>query len=138
HGRGGDTFVQKAPAATIGQLARVLREIFQSGSSIHVIGTRHGEKRHESLLTREEMVRADDLGRYYRISCDTRDLNYALFFDEGERSVTEREDYTSANTSQLTDDELRAMLLRLDYIEHELNDRSTSRAEARELVERLA
>jgi UDP-glucose 4-epimerase len=121
NGRAGDTFVQKAPAATIGQLARVLRDIFSSEVPVQVIGTRHGEKRHESLVNREEMVRAEDLHRYYRISCDTRDLNYALFFDEGERGVTEREDYTSANTHQLSDAELRAMLLELDYVQRELN-----------------
>jgi len=120
NGKPGDTFVQKAPAATIGQLARALREIFEAKSEIRIIGTRHGEKRHESLLNREEMVRAKDLGDYYRISSDTRDLNYALYFEEGERKVTAHEDYTSANTHQLTDQELRAMLLKLDFIQQEL------------------
>jgi len=126
NGRGGDTFVQKAPAATIGQLARVLKEIFNSSAEIRVIGTRHGEKKHESLVNREEMVRAEDLGRYYRISCDTRDLNYAMFFEQGESKVAECDDYTSANTVQLHDDELKAMLLDLDYVRHELNIGSQS------------
>ena len=119
-GKGGDTFVQKAPAATIGQLARVLQELFSSSSKIQVIGTRHGEKKHESLLTREEMVRAEDLGDYYRIPSDSRDLNYALYFEKGEKKVSTFEDYTSANTHRLTDAELRAMLLKLDYIQGEL------------------
>jgi len=120
NGRGGDSFVQKAPAATIGQLARVLKSIFNRTNEIRVIGTRHGEKQHESLLNREEMVRAEDLEGYYRISSDTRDLNYALYFEKGEKKVTDFEDYTSANTHRLSDEELEAMLLKLDYIQHEL------------------
>jgi UDP-glucose 4-epimerase len=120
HGAAGDTFVQKAPAATIGQLAAVLKGIFNSDTEVRVIGTRHGEKEHESLLNREEMVRAQDLDRYYRISSDTRDLNYALFFEKGETKVAAYEDYTSANTHRLTDDELRDMLLSLDYVQQEL------------------
>ncbi len=124
HGTGGDTFVQKAQAATISQLARVLQDIFNSDGEVRVIGTRHGEKKHESLLTREEMVRAEDMGGYYRISSDTRDLNYALFFEKGETKVAACEDYTSANTHRLTDEELRAMLLKLDYIQQELGSMS--------------
>jgi UDP-glucose 4-epimerase len=120
NGRGGDSFVQKAPAATIGQLARVLKRIFKRTNEIRVIGTRHGEKQHESLLNREEMVRAEDLEGYYRISSDTRDLNYALYFEKGEKKVTDFEDYTSANTHRLSDEELEAMLLKLDYLQHEL------------------
>jgi UDP-glucose 4-epimerase len=120
NGVGGDTFVQKAPAATIGQLARVLQGIFQVQNEARVIGTRHGEKKHESLLNREEMVRAEDLGGYYRISSDTRDLNYALYFEKGERKVSAHEDYTSANTHQLSDAELKALLLKLPYIQGEL------------------
>ena len=120
NGRGGDTFVQKAPAATIGQLARVLLEIFKSKSEVRVIGTRHGEKKHESLLNREEMVRAEDLGGYYRIGSDTRDLNYSLYFEKGQPKMTEFEDYTSANTHRLTDPELKTMLLKLEYIQQEL------------------
>jgi UDP-N-acetylglucosamine 4,6-dehydratase len=120
HGDAGDTFVQKAPAATIGQLARVLQQLFEGDNEIRVIGTRHGEKKHESLLNREEMVRAQDLGGYYRIRSDSRDLNYALYFEKGEKKVTLHEDYTSANTHQLSDAELKALLLKLDYIQQEL------------------
>jgi UDP-glucose 4-epimerase len=120
HGQGGDTFVQKAPAATIGQLARVLQGLFPVKNEVRVIGTRHGEKKHESLLNREEMVRAEDLGDYYCISSDTRDLNYALYFEQGEKKVTTHEDYTSANTHALSDAELRALLLKLPYIQGEL------------------
>jgi UDP-N-acetylglucosamine 4,6-dehydratase len=120
NGQSGDTFVQKAPAATIGQLARVLISIFNADTEICVIGTRHGEKRHESLLNREEMSHAHDLDGYYRIPSDTRDLNYALYFEKGEKQVAELDDYTSANTHQLTDEELKEMLLKLDYIQQEL------------------
>jgi len=124
-GKGGDTFVQKAPAATIGQLARVLKDLFNSDTEVRVIGTRHGEKRHESLLNREEMVRAEDLGSYYRVSSDTRDLNYSLFFEKGEKKVAAVEEYTSANTHRLTDDELKAMLLKLDYVRQELESKNS-------------
>ena len=120
NGQGGDSFVQKAPAATIGQLARVLKNMFKAETEVRIIGTRHGEKKHESLLNREEMVRAEDLGGYYRIASDTRDLNYALYFEKGEKKIAALEDYTSANTHQLSDDELKAMLLKLDFIQQEL------------------
>lgn len=120
NGVGGDTFVQKAPAATIGQLARVLKEIFNSEVEVRIIGTRHGEKKHESLLNREEMVRSEDLGGYYRIHSDLRDLNYALYFEKGEKKVATLTDYTSENTHRLTDTELKAMLLKLDYVKQEL------------------
>jgi UDP-glucose 4-epimerase len=122
-GKSGDTFVRKAPAATIGQLARVLQRIFGVPENVRVIGTRHGEKKHESLLNREEMVRAEDLGGYYRIPSDARDLNYTLYFDKGDKAVTTVEDYTSANTRRLTDAEIEGMLLSLDYIQAELAGR---------------
>jgi UDP-glucose 4-epimerase len=120
HGRAGDTFIQKAPAATIGQLARVLQKLFKAQNEVRVIGTRHGEKQHETLLNREERVRAEDLKGYYRIRSDARDLNYALYFEKGERKMAEFEDYTSANTHALSDDELRELLLKLDYLQREL------------------
>ncbi len=120
HGRAGDTFIQKAPAATIGQLARVLQKLFKAKNEVRVIGTRHGEKKHETLLNREEMVRAEDLKGYYRIRSDARDLNYALYFEKGERKMAEFEDYTSANTHALSDAELRDLLLKLDYIQQGL------------------
>jgi UDP-N-acetylglucosamine 4,6-dehydratase/5-epimerase len=123
-GRAGDSFVQKSPASTIGQLARVLNKMFAGKSEIRVIGTRHGEKKHECLMNREEMVRSEDLGDYYRIASDARDLNYSLFFEEGEEKIATYEDYTSANTHQLSDEELEAMLLKLEYVRQELESSS--------------
>lgn len=123
NGKGGDSFIQKAPAATIGQLARVLLKLFKGDSEVVVIGTRHGEKQHECLLNREEMVRSEDLGGYYRIVSDARDLNYALFFEEGEKKIAAAEDYTSGNTRMLSDDELEEMLLKLDYVRNQLQER---------------
>lgn len=120
HGRPGDTFVRKAPAARIGQLARVLMKIFGRDVPIRIIGTRHGEKKHETLLNREELVRAEDMGAYFRVQADTRNLNYAIFFERGETKVSREEDYTSANTHALSDAELEAMLRRLDFIQKEL------------------
>ncbi|MGD9745726.1 MAG: polysaccharide biosynthesis protein [Verrucomicrobiales bacterium] len=120
NGESGDSFVQKAPAATIGQLAKVLIDIFQTKTEIKIIGTRHGEKRHEALLSREEMVRAVDMEDYYKITTDSRDLNYGLYFDQGEKAMTQANDYTSENTKRLHDNELRNLLLNLDYIKCEL------------------
>jgi len=120
NGKGGDSFVQKAPASTIGQLAKVLVELFQSDTEIRVIGTRHGEKKHECLMNREEMVRSEDLGEYYRILSDSRDLNYSLYFEEGEKKVAQIEDYTSENTHRLSNEELNQMLLKLDYVKNQL------------------
>ena len=120
NGNGGDSFVQKSPAATIGQLARVLVKLFKRETEVVVIGTRHGEKKHETLLNREEMVRAEDLGDYYRIGSDARDLNYALYFEEGESKIANHEDYTSANTHRLSDEELEELLLSLNYVRREL------------------
>lgn len=122
NGRSGDTFVQKAPAATIGQLARVLREMFSGTNEIGVIGTRHGEKKHECLMNREEMVRSNDLGNYFQIASDNRDLNYSLYFEQGERKIAQIDDYTSGNTKQLSDEELQEMLLKLDYVRQELEN----------------
>jgi len=119
-GNGGDTFVQKSPAATIGQLAEVLRRMFNGSNEIRVIGTRHGEKKHETLLNREEMIRSEDLGEYYRIRSDSRDLNYALYFEQGNRKLADLDDYTSGNTHRLTDQELENLLLSLPYIREEL------------------
>ncbi|GHT01694.1 hypothetical protein AGMMS50276_30260 [Synergistales bacterium] len=115
----GDIFVQKAPATTIGELAATLCEIFCVKPNIRQIGTRHGEKLYESLLTREEMSRAEDLSNYYRIPSDNRDLNYGNYFVSGTEQVAE--DYTSHNTHRLTHAELRDMLLNLDYIRQTLN-----------------
>jgi len=112
----GDIFVQKAPAATIEILVKALKELFDSKSEIKVIGTRHGEKVFETLVNREEMVRAEDMGKYYRISPDSRDLNYERFFSEGEAAVSKMEEYTSHNTKRLDVEEMKALLLKLDLV----------------------
>ena len=125
NGQGGDTFVHKAPAATLDQLARALRTIFESESEIQVIETRHGEKQHEALLTREEMIRAEDRESYYRIPSDARDLNYAIYTNEGESATAKAVDYTSENTRRLTDEELINALLELDHIQQELQKMGT-------------
>jgi UDP-glucose 4-epimerase len=119
-GRPGDLFIQKSPAATIGQLARVLRDIFKVKNEVKVIGTRHGEKKHETLANREELVRAEDLGAYYRIVSDTRGLDYGLFFENGQAKVSVTTDYSSENTHRLSDSELTEMLMSLEYVKMEL------------------
>jgi UDP-glucose 4-epimerase len=114
-GRSGDIFVQKSPAAAMGQLAAIMSSVFGGNGEIRVIGTRHGEKRHETLLTREEMVRADDLGEYYRVTSEMRDLSYGSYLQSGESRITHALDYTSENTHRLSDAELRELLLKVDY-----------------------
>lgn len=121
HAKQGDIFVQKAPASTIMDLAIAIKEIFKSNSEIKIIGTRHGEKLYETLLTREELAKAEDLGSYYRIKADVRDLNYAKYFTEGEEQVSLLEDYNSHNTKRLGVKEVKEMLLKLDYIRQELD-----------------
>ncbi|MEE2602386.1 MAG: polysaccharide biosynthesis protein [Pseudomonadota bacterium] len=116
HGQAGDIFVQKAPAATLEDLAQALNEILKSSSPVRVIGTRHGEKLYESLVSREEMARAEDFGRYYRIPADSRDLNYKKYFVEGEQKISELEDYTSHNTTRLNVDEIKELLMKLDVV----------------------
>jgi len=120
HGTPGDIFVQKAPAATIGSLAEAMKKVFKAGNPIRVIGTRHGEKLYETLLTREEMDRAEDLDAYYRIPADTRGLNYDLYFTEGEERVSKQQDYTSHNTRRLSTEETAELLLKQDFIKEEL------------------
>lgn len=118
HGSNGDIFVQKAPAATIETLSIALMELFcREGNPVHVLGTRHGEKLYETLLSREEMVWAEDHGNYYRIPPDLRDLNYDKFFWEGEPKITENTDYNSHNTKRLDVKGMKELLLRLDYIQ---------------------
>ncbi|MFJ4050006.1 polysaccharide biosynthesis protein [Pseudomonas hunanensis] len=117
----GDIFVQKAPASTVQELAEALRQLFQRENAIKVIGTRHGEKLYESLISREEMAKADDMGRYYRIPADNRDLNYKKYFVEGEQHISELDDYTSHNTERLDIEGIKALLLKLDYIQEQLN-----------------
>jgi UDP-N-acetylglucosamine 4,6-dehydratase len=121
HAKQGDIFVQKAPASTVEDLAEALKELFKKNSSIKVIGTRHGEKLYESLISREEMAHAEDMGRYYRIPADNRDLNYAKFFSDGEKVVSEASDYTSHNTERLDIPKIKELLMKLEYIKGELN-----------------
>ena len=117
----GDIFVQKAPASTVLDLAQALLEIFASKSELRIIGTRHGEKLYESLISREEIAHAHDMGGYYRIPADNRDLNYAKYFNEGEKEISMLDDYTSHNTKRLAVDQVKSLLLTLDYIKEELN-----------------
>jgi len=126
HGRQGDLFVQKAPASTIHDLAKALVETFDGRSKVEIIGTRHGEKLHETLLTREEFANAEDLGGYYRIVPDNRDLNYNKYFTEGEEQLSTSKDYNSFNTQRLNIEEIKEKLLKLDYIREELAEGSLS------------
>ena len=121
HAKQGDIFVQKAPASTVSDLAEALKQMFNKNSPIRIIGTRHGEKLYESLISREEMAHADDMGRYYRIPADNRDLNYAKFFSDGETVVSESQDYTSHNTERLDIPKIKELLMKLEYIKGELN-----------------
>jgi UDP-glucose 4-epimerase len=120
HGKQGDIFVQKAPASTVADLAQAIKELFHKDEPIRVIGTRHGEKLYESLISREEMAKANDMGGYYRIPADNRDLNYAQYFTEGEEEISHLNDYTSHNTERLNVAQVKTLLLKLDYIKEEL------------------
>lgn len=120
NGKQGDLFVQKAPASTINDLAIAVKEIMNSDVDIKVIGTRHGEKLFETLCTREEMIKAEDLGDFYRIPADNRDLNYGKFFTNGDVKASASEDYNSHNTRRLTVNEIKEKLYSLDYIQNEL------------------
>lgn len=121
HGNQGDIFVQKAPASTIGDLAEAMRRLFRSDLPVRVIGTRHGEKLYESLLSREEMARSEDMGRYYRVPADARDLNYNKYFVEGETSVSAHEDYTSHSTERLGVEQVMALLRTLPEVREALD-----------------
>jgi UDP-glucose 4-epimerase len=121
HGVPGDIFVQKSPAATIEVLALALKKIFAADNEIQVIGTRHGEKLYETLLTREEMAKAEDCGDYYRVPMDNRDLNYNVFFTEGSAELSAKEDYNSHNTRRLDVDGMIELLLKLNYVQQELH-----------------
>lgn len=120
NGQQGDIFVQKAPASTIADLAQAIQELFETKANIKIIGTRHGEKLYESLLSREEMVKAEDMGRYYRIPADNRDLNYDKFILEGQPEANALDDYTSHSTDRLTVPQIKDLLLTLSYIQEEL------------------
>src|SRR5690606_8239370 len=120
HGNQGDLFVNKAPASTIGELAQAVKEIFNAKNDIKIIGTRHGEKLYETLCTREEMTKAEDMGDFYRIPADNRDLNYSRYFSQGETDISTIEDYHSHNTVQLTNEKLKNTLLNLEFIKEYL------------------
>jgi UDP-glucose 4-epimerase len=122
HGQQGDIFVQKAPASTVADLALAINELFGSSADVKIIGTRHGEKLYESLISREEMAHAQDMGDYYRIPADNRDLNYAKYFSEGDQEISLFDDYTSHNTRRLNVEQIKELLLGLDFIKEELND----------------
>ena len=121
HGQQGDIFVQKAPASTVADLALALKELFGSDTAIKTIGTRHGEKLYESLISREEMAHAKEIDNYYRIPADNRDLNYAKYFSEGDQGISQLDDYTSHNTQRLTVEQIKQLLLGLEFIKEELN-----------------
>lgn len=122
NGNSGDLFVNKAPAGTIGDLALALKEMFISKSPVKIIGTRHGEKLYETLCTREEMTKAEDMGNFYRIPSDNRDLNYAKYFSEGEEDISKVEDYNSHNTEQFDVESMKMLLYKLPLIKKELED----------------
>lgn len=121
HGRQGDIFVQKAPASTVGELAQALKELFNVDNPIRVIGTRHGEKLYESLLSREEMAKAEDMKHYFRVPADGRDLNYNKYFVEGETKVSQFDDYTSHNTDRLNVEQIKELLMKLNIIQEASN-----------------
>ena len=116
----GDLFIQKSPASTINDLVLALLKIFDAKNNIKIIGTRHGEKLYESLVSREEMIKSEDLGDYFRIPADYRDLNYSKYFTEGNKDISKVEDYNSHNTTRLGVDETVELLLKLDYVQEQL------------------
>lgn len=121
HGQQGDIFIQKAPASTVADLAQALKELLNKTNPIKIIGTRHGEKLYESLVSREEMAKAEDMGQYFRIPADNRDLNYNKYFVEGEQRISEFDDYTSHNTHRLDVPGVKSVLTKLDYVQEFLN-----------------
>jgi UDP-N-acetylglucosamine 4,6-dehydratase/5-epimerase len=125
NGRQGDILVQKSPACSVETLAKAVMALFERDVPIQVIGTRHGEKKYESLVSREEMARAEDLGRFYRVPADDRDLNYNKYFVEGEQSISKTDDYTSDNTEILDVNQVKDVLLKLDYIKDQLKSGTT-------------
>lgn len=120
NGHNGDLFVQKAPAATLTVLAEALKQLYNENTEVKIIGTRHGEKLYETLVAREEMARAEDMGNYFRIPCDTRDLNYDKYFKDGQEKVSLIEDYHSHNTTRLSVEEMKSLLLKLDEIQNDI------------------
>ena len=121
HAQNGDIMVQKAPSSTIGDLATALLQLFEAQNELTIIGTRHGEKKAETLLTREEYAQCEDLGDYYRVPADSRDLNYSNYFEDGSESITAAYEYNSDNTTILTVEEIKEKLLTLKYVRAELS-----------------
>jgi UDP-glucose 4-epimerase len=121
HAKQGDIFVQKAPASNVSDLATALLQMFGVSTPPRIIGTRHGEKLFETLVSREEMARVDEMGDYYRVPADNRDLNYAKYFSDGEEKISRLEDYTSHNTQQLDVNQIQTLLKKLDFIQEQLN-----------------
>lgn len=119
--KAGDIMVQKAPASTIADLAEAVKELFRADNEIKIIGTRHGEKQYETLLTKEEYLHAEDMGGFFRVPADKRDLNYDKYFIEGNPQLSSSDEYNSQNTHQLTVAEIKEKLLTLDYIQEELS-----------------
>jgi len=120
NGKPGDIFVQKAPAATIETLAKALIELYSADKDMKYIGVRHGEKLFETLVNREDMVKAEDLGNYYRIPADNRNLNYDQYFTDGNNSISEIEEYHSHNTRRLDIEEMKKLLLKLDIVKKDI------------------
>jgi UDP-glucose 4-epimerase len=120
HGFNGDLFIQKAPAATLKIVSEAIKELYRANIPVQVIGTRHGEKLYESLVTREEMAKSIDMDNYYRIPCDGRDLNYDKYFVDGQEEISKIEDYNSHNTHRLDIDGMKNLLLKLDIIKNDL------------------
>ncbi|MDR1522228.1 MAG: polysaccharide biosynthesis protein [Streptococcaceae bacterium] len=120
HAQAGDIMVQKSPASTVGDLAQAVRELFDAKNEVHVIGTRHGEKKYETLLTREEYVVAEDMGNFYRVPADTRDLNYGKYFEKGNDKLSDEREYNSDSTKRLTVEQIKEKLLELEYVRSEL------------------
>lgn len=121
HGQQGDIFVQKAPASTVADLAQALRELFEGKEEARIIGSRHGEKLHEWLISREEMARAQDMTGYYRIPADNREINYDKYYSEGDKKISYSDDYTSHNTTRLNVEQIKSLLLTLDFIKEALS-----------------
>ena len=121
NGQQGDIFIKKSPSSTIHDLAIALRELFDSKCEIKIIGTRHGEKLFETLVSREEIFKSKETSKYFKISMDNRDLNYSKYFSKGEQDISKLTDYTSENTKLLNINEIKNTLLSLDYIKKELN-----------------
>jgi len=122
NGNNGDIFVQKSPSATIGDLAKAVLLLFEANNPIKIIGTRHGEKLYETLLTKEEMLVSKDLGKYYKIPADTRDLNYDKYFVEGDTRIQEQKDYNSHNSAQLNINEIIEKLKSIKYVQEKLDE----------------